>query len=96
MKIPTDQLHTCPVNSEIYRESDVLDLVNSISEVGLLQPLVVTTDRTIISGHRRFSAIRSLGWEEVECEVKDIPEDQIELHIVLYNQGRNKVATEIR
>ena len=52
MKIFTDQLNTCPVNSEIYRESDVQDLVNSISEVGLLQPLVVTPDRTIISGHR--------------------------------------------
>jgi len=95
MKIPTDQLHTSPVNSEIYRETDVLDLMNSISEVGLLQPLVVTPDKTIISGHRRYSAIRSLGWTEVECEIKDIPPDQIDVHIVLYNQGRNKVATEI-
>ena len=95
MRIPTDQLHTCPVNSEIYRESDVQDLMNSISEVGLLQPLVVTPEKTIISGHRRYSAIRSLGWTEVECEVKDIPPDQIDVHIVLYNQGRNKVATEI-
>ena len=95
MRIPTDQLHTCPVNSEIYRETDVLDLMNSISEVGLLQPLVVTPDKTIISGHRRYSAIRSLGWTEVECEIKDIPPDQIDVHIVLYNQGRNKVASEI-
>ena len=95
MRIPTDQLQTCPVNSEIYRESDVQDLMNSISEVGLLQPLVVTPDKTIISGHRRFSAIRSLGWTEVECEIKEIPEDQIDVHIVLYNQGRNKVASEI-
>ena len=82
MKIPTDQLHTNPVNSEIYRETDVLDLVNSISEVGLLQPLVVIPDRTIISGHRRFSAIRSLGWEDVDCEIKEIPEDQIDLHLI--------------
>ena len=95
MRIPTDQLHISPVNSEIYRETDVLDLMNSISEVGLLQPLVVTPDKTIISGHRRYSAIRSLGWTEVECEIKDIPPDQIDVHIVLYNQGRNKVATEI-
>ena len=95
MRIPTDQLQTCPVNSEIYRESDVQDLMNSILEVGLLQPLVVTPEKTIISGHRRYSAIRSLGWTEVECEVKEIPPDQIDVHIVLYNQGRNKVATEI-
>ena len=37
MKIPINQLKTCPINSEIYRDSDVGDLVNSIGEVGLLQ-----------------------------------------------------------
>ena len=30
MKIPINQLKTCPINSEIYRDSDVGDLVNSI------------------------------------------------------------------
>ena len=95
MKIPINLLKTCPINSEIYRDSDVGDLVNSIGEVGLLQPIVVTPENIIISGHRRFKAIQSFGWTEVECEVKDIPEDQFDVHIVLYNQGRNKVATEI-
>ena len=38
------------------------DLVNSIGEVGLLQPIVVTPENIIISGHRRFKAIQSLGW----------------------------------
>jgi len=37
MKIPVNLLKTCPINSEIYRDSDVGDLVNSIGEVGLLQ-----------------------------------------------------------
>ena len=44
MKISINQLKTCPINSEIYRDSDVGDLVNSIGEVGLLQPIVVTPD----------------------------------------------------
>ena len=95
MKIPINQLKTCPINSEIYRDSDVGDLVNSIGEVGLLQPIVVTPDNTIISGHRRFKAIQTLEWTEVECEVKDIPHDEIDVHIVLYNQSRLKVATEL-
>ena len=95
MKIPINLLKTCPINSEIYRDSDVGDLVNSIGEVGLLQPIVVTPDNTIISGHRRFKSIQSLGWTEVECEVKDIPNDEIDVHIVLYNQSRVKVATEM-
>ena len=62
MIIPINLLKTCPVNSEIYRDSDVGDLVNSIGEVGLLQPIVVTPDNTIISGHRRYKAMQSLGW----------------------------------
>jgi ParB/RepB/Spo0J family partition protein len=95
MKIPINQLKTCPINSEIYRDSDVGDLVNSIGEVGLLQPIVVTPSNTIISGHRRFKSIQSLGWTEVEVEVKDIPHDEIDVHIVLYNQSRVKVATEM-
>ena len=95
MKIPINQLKTCPINSEIYRDSDVGDLVNSIGEVGLLQPLVVTPDNTIISGHRRFKAIQSLGWTEVEVEVKEVDDDSIPLYVVLFNQSRNKVASEL-
>ena len=71
------------------------DLVNSIGEVGLLQPIVVTPDNTIISGHRRFKSIQSLGWTEVECEVNEVDEDSIPLYIVLFNQSRNKVASEL-
>ena len=83
MKISVNQLQTCPINSEIYRDSDVSDLINSIQEVGLLQPIVVTPDNLIVSGHRRFKAIESLGWSLVECEVKEISEDELAVHIVL-------------
>jgi len=95
MKIPINLLKTCPINSEIYRDSDVGDLVNSIGEVGLLQPIVVTPDNTIISGHRRYKAIQSLGWTEVEVEVKEVDDDSIPLYVVLFNQSRNKVASEL-
>jgi len=95
MKIPINLLKTCPINSEIYRDSDVGDLVNSIGEVGLLQPIVVTPSNLIVSGLRRFKSIQTLGWTEVECEIKDISEDELAVHIVLYNQSRLKVCTEL-
>ena len=91
MQIPINQLKTCSINAEIYRDSNVDDLINSIQEVGLLQKIVVTTDNLIVSGHRRLKAIKTLGWNEVECEIKDIPEDELAVHIVLYNQSRFKV-----
>ena len=66
MKIPINQLKTCPINSEIYRDSDVGDLVNSIGEVGLLQPIVVTPENIIISGHRRFNCFASDGIGKID------------------------------
>jgi hypothetical protein len=95
MIIPINLLKTCPVNSEIYRDSDVGDLVNSIGEVGLLQPIVVTPANLIVSGHRRFKAVQTLGWDEVEVEVKEVDQESIPLYIVLFNQSRNKVASEM-
>ena len=47
------------------------DLVNSIGEVGLLSPIVVTPENIIISGHRRFKSIQSLGWRvKIDCDLR--------------------------
>ena len=95
MKISINQLQKCEINSKIYSDGAVGDLINSIKEMGLLQPLVITPDNIIISGHRRYKACKLLGWEQVECEIKDIPEDELDIHIVSYNTHRVKKATEI-
>ena len=59
-----------PKNSEIYDLSNIDDLVESIKEVGLLQPLIINKYNQILSGHRRFESIKRLGWKEVNVEVK--------------------------
>ena len=71
------------------------DLINSIQEVGLLSPIIITEEKLIISGHRRYKAIQSLGWEQVDCEIKNIPEDEMDIYIVSYNTHRVKKVTEI-
>jgi len=40
-------------------------LANSINEVGLLHPVVVTSKGVLIAGERRLEACRSLGWEDI-------------------------------
>ncbi len=40
--------------------------MESISEVGLLQPIVIDKYFQIISGNIRFESIKRLGWDEVE------------------------------
>jgi len=40
-------------------------LAESISTKGLLQPIVLTSDKRLIAGGRRLKAIKHLGWEEI-------------------------------
>ena len=54
--------------------------MESISEVGLLQPLIIDSQNQIISGNRRFESIKRLGWEEVEVEVNDGEEELLLIH----------------
>ena len=75
MKVKVSTLKHHPKNKEIYTLSSIEELMESISEVGLLQPLIIDSRNQVISGNRRFESIKKLGWEEVEVnliEVKDI------------------------
>jgi len=82
-----------PANSEIY-DGGVDDLLKkSISKNGLIEPLLITPSYRIISGHRRYEAIKSLGWEEVEVRVIE-PENEI-ITIIEANRYRSKSAAEI-
>lgn len=48
---------------------DTPALAASIGEVGLLQPIVTTTDGRLVAGERRLRAVRSLGWDRVPTHV---------------------------
>lgn len=51
---------------------DLRSLAESISEVGLLHPVVVTPEGRLIAGQRRLEACRLLGWSEVPVTVVDL------------------------
>lgn len=51
---------------------DIAALAESIAQVGLLHPVVVTPDGRLIAGHRRLMATGQLGWEEVPVRVVDL------------------------
>jgi Domain of unknown function (DUF4326)/ParB-like nuclease domain len=48
---------------------DLSDLVDSMRQLGQLQPIVVTPDLRLIAGERRLTAARSLGWAEIEAKI---------------------------
>ena len=51
---------------------DIASLAESIIEVGLLHPIVVTPSRLLIAGRRRLEACKALGWSTVPVRTIDL------------------------
>ena len=95
MKVKVSSLKHHPKNKEIYTLSSIEELMESVSEVGLLQSLIIDQHQQIISGNRRFESIKRLGWEEVEVEVKEVKKGEEELLLIHYNKQRIKSFKEL-
>jgi len=90
MKVKVSSLKHHPKNKEIYTLSSIEELMESVSEVGLLQSLIIDQHQQIISGNRRFESIKRLGWDEVEVNVREFKEEEEELLLIHYNKQRIK------
>ena len=66
-----------PENAELYRPVDPADpeivaLAQSIAAYGVQEPLVLTSDHYILSGHRRHTAAKLAGLTTVPCRFSSI------------------------
>jgi len=96
MEFPVTQLRPHSLNGEIYGESEPADdLVQSIRERGILEPLVIKQDGTIISGHRRWRAAVALKMESVPCRIAEYTDVLDEQEAVIeFNRQRVKTSTQ--
>ena len=88
-----EELTSHPDNNRIYSPTDLNDLEKSLSSHGQLEPIAITKSKRIISGHRRFSAMRNLGWDE--CEIRYIEPDNEIISLIEYNRHRQKTTSDI-
>ena len=95
MKVKVEHLKPHPKNSEIYSLSNIEELSNSISEMGLLEKIVIDDSFQVISGHRRLESIKKLGWKEVDCEQIELSEDETIKRIIHHNKQRIKTNREL-
>ena len=93
MEVKVSSLKHHPKNKEIYDLSSIDELMESISEVGLLQSLIIDSRKQVISGNRRFESIKRLGWNKVE--VKDVKDGEEELLLIHFNKHRIKSFKEL-
>lgn len=84
---------------KIFKEDKIEELAQSISESGLIQPIVVFEDNGkyfLIVGERRLRAIQKLKWKKIPVIVKKLEEEQIAVNALLENIQREDLnAIEI-
>ena len=77
---------------EAINEKELEDLKDSIDKINLLEPITITPNNTIISGHRRFQQLRNLV-ETIDCRLSNFENTLIA--IVELNRYRKKTASEL-
>jgi len=90
-----------PKNTEIYGDTDDVDDLDatfkeSVAEKGVLEPLVITNGKEIISGHRRWLAARDAGLTSVPVRYSEFDNDLAEREALIeFNRQREKTPGQI-
>lgn len=72
----------------------VAELAKSIAVVGLLNPITLTGDYTLVAGLHRLEAAKQLGWTEIECIVIGVSGLQAELAEIDENIVRTNLTRQ--
>ena len=80
---------------QVFDESDMAELVHSIREVGLLQPVVVRStgadEYELIMGERRWRASREAGLDTIGAIVRDTSDEDLLRDALLENLHRSQL-----
>jgi len=96
-KVDPKNLKNHLLNIKLYSDKPDEELKKLIDENGILEPIVITTDNTIISGHRRNQCAKMLGLKEVPVIIRQDLTDPLEIEktLILSNKQREK-TTELK
>lgn len=87
LHVPLESVHVNPMQPrKKFSDEGLEDLVNSIKEHGVLQPLIVTKSREgyeLIAGERRLRATKQAGHKTIPVIVRESMEDQEKLELAL-------------
>ena len=70
----------------------VAELAASIAELGLLQPIGIRKDGTLVYGYHRLEACRQLGWTEIPAVIVDGDDLRAELAEISENLIRHELT----
>jgi DNA modification methylase len=96
MKVKVSKLKHHPLNERIYSLSGIESLMESIQQVGLLEPIVIDSKNNfVVSGNRRFESIKRLGWKEVDVHQINVKKGDEVMTLIHFNRQRIKTTQEL-
>ncbi len=96
-QLPVADLQPNPFQPRQALEPEALaDLVSSIRENGLLQPVVVRPKARggweIVAGERRFRAVKELGWDRVPALIREVDDRTMLVLALIENLQREDLS----
>jgi len=96
INVSTDVLKVHPRNTEFFDDisgEEYIRFKKSIQEDGILSPILVSPDMTVISGHQRLKACKDLGIKLVPIMIReDLTDENDKLKVLLVaNLGEIKM-----
>lgn len=88
--VAIDKLKPAKYNPRKIREEELEKLKSNIKEFGMVDPIVVNSDLTIIGGHQRYKACVSLFFREMPVVKVDLDKEQEKI----LNVSLNKIKGE--
>ena len=70
VKKKLSELHPLEKNVRRHSPKQISEYVRSLNMFEQLRPLVIDEDGTIWIGNGMFEAMKSMGWEYAECEIR--------------------------
>ena len=86
------ELKPHPQNERIFTEAGLRNLNRSISSIGMAQPVNITQDGIILSGHARIMTLQQMGITEVEVYVPDRELSEKEQQEILVRMNANNAG----
>ncbi|MCF7927717.1 MAG: ParB/RepB/Spo0J family partition protein [Spirochaetales bacterium] len=68
-------------------------LVESIRRYGLMNPIVLNTNKELIAGHRRLQAVKQLGWKSIPALIVNTEDTADKLEMELEENVQRKELT---
>jgi ParB-like chromosome segregation protein Spo0J len=87
-QIAIEKLNPAEYNPRIMYPEEMEQLKESINKFGLVEPIIVNKDMTVIGGHQRLKAVTEMGWEVADCVVLDLSKKEEKI----LNLALNKIS----